>query len=138
LELEREAKRAQRTRTTYSIAFIDVDGLKQVNDTLGHAAGDRLLVNVVQALRRRIRPYDLVVRVGGDEFLCGLPDMELVEAEQRMALVNGELLVQGTSHITAGLARLESNESLADLIRRADEDLYRRRDAEGRVTHLAR
>jgi diguanylate cyclase (GGDEF)-like protein len=137
LELEREADRAQRTHTTYSIAFIDVDGLKRVNDTLGHAAGDSLLVNVVQALRLRVRPYDLVVRFGGDEFLCGLPNMELVEARQRIALVNGDLRAQGTSHITAGLARLESDETLADLIRRADEDLYRRREAKRRERHVA-
>jgi diguanylate cyclase (GGDEF)-like protein len=130
LELERETNRAQRTHATYSIAFIDVDGLKRVNDTLGHTAGDRLLVNVVQTLRQRVRPYDLVVRFGGDEFLCGLPDMELVEAEQRIAQVNGDLQAEGIGHISAGLARLRSNESLDNLIRRADDDLYRRREAE--------
>jgi diguanylate cyclase (GGDEF)-like protein len=137
LELEREVSRAQRTGTTYSVAFIDVDGLKGINDSLGHAAGDRLLVNVVNTLRLRVRPYDLVVRFGGDEFLCGLPDMELVEAEQRIALVNSDLQAAWTSHITAGLARLESDETAAHLIRRADEDLYRRRGTNGRALRLA-
>ncbi len=131
LELERETNRAQRTETPYSLAFIDVDGLKNTNDSLGHEGGDKLLVKVVQTLRSRVRPYDLVVRYGGDEFLCGLLDMDLPEAERRVALVNSDLEAGRTGHITAGLARLEDSDSLADLIRRADEDLYRRR-REGR------
>jgi diguanylate cyclase (GGDEF)-like protein len=126
-ELEREVNRAHRTDKSFALAFIDVDGLKDVNDTMGHSAGDELLVKVVKAMRSHVRSYDLVVRYGGDEFLCGLPDMNLVEAEKRVALVNRDLGSAG--HVTAGLALLKEEESLADLILRADEDLYRRREA---------
>ncbi len=129
MELEREANRAQRTGQTFSLAFIDVDGLKSTNDSMGHAAGDELLVKVVQTLRARVRPYDLVVRYGGDEFLCGLLDMDLAEAERRIGLVNEDLAAGRAGHVTSGLARLEEGDTLAALIRRADEDLYRRRGA---------
>jgi diguanylate cyclase (GGDEF)-like protein len=131
MELEREANRAHRTGQTFSLAFIDVDGLKGTNDSMGHAAGDDLLVKVVQTLRARIRPYDLVVRYGGDEFLCGLLDMDLTEADRRIALVNGDLAAGRAGHVTAGLATLTDSDTLAEIIRRADEDLYRRRG--GRV-----
>jgi diguanylate cyclase (GGDEF)-like protein len=132
LELERETIRAHRTHQTFSLAFIDVDGLKSTNDSMGHAAGDDLLVKVVDTLRARVRPYDLIVRYGGDEFLCGLLDMDLAEAERRVALVNGDLETGRAGHVTAGLARMEEGDALADLIRRADEDLYRRRKAVNR------
>ncbi|MBA2695858.1 MAG: GGDEF domain-containing protein, partial [Actinobacteria bacterium] len=71
--LEREMARSSRAREALSVAFIDVDHLKQVNDTRGHAAGDRLLQHVADALRSRLRSYDLVVRYGGDEFICVMP-----------------------------------------------------------------
>jgi diguanylate cyclase (GGDEF)-like protein len=127
LELERETIRAHRTHQTFSLAFIDVDGLKSINDSMGHVSGDELLVNVVHTLRSRVRPYDLVVRYGGDEFLCGFLDMDLIEAERRIALVNGDLGVGKAGHVTAGLAGMQEGDTLAILIRRADEDLYRRR-----------
>jgi diguanylate cyclase (GGDEF)-like protein len=130
LELEREITRAHRSEQMFSLAFIDVDGLKRVNDSNGHLAGDQLLTKVIQALRSHVRPYDLVVRYGGDEFLCGLLDMDLKEAGRRIALVNDQLEAGGTGRVTAGLARLEAGDTLAALILRADEDLYRRRAAD--------
>jgi diguanylate cyclase (GGDEF)-like protein len=131
MELEREVNRAHRTGQTFSLAFIDVDGLKGTNDSMGHAAGDELLVKVVQTLRSRVRPYDLVVRYGGDEFLCGLLDMDMTEADRRIDLVNGDLAAERSGHVTAGLATLSESDTLAAIIRRADEDLYRRRRGPG-------
>ena len=54
------------------VAFIDVDGLKAVNDRRGHADGDELLRGVVQCVKRNLRPYDFIMRFGGDEFVCVL------------------------------------------------------------------
>src|SRR5438132_6245992 len=69
--LQRELDRARRVRGRGTIvAFIDVDGLKRLNDTDGHSAGDQLLRDVVAAIRERVRSYDLVIRYGGDEFVC--------------------------------------------------------------------
>ena len=65
------------------LAFVDVDGLKAVNDRDGHAAGDRVLESVVRAIRTRLRSFDPVIRYGGDEFVCGLSGTDLAQAERR-------------------------------------------------------
>jgi len=68
-----EIARANRSAEPLTLAFVDVDGLKTVNDTQGHAVGDTLLRNVVTARRSGLRETDLIVRYGGDECLCVLP-----------------------------------------------------------------
>jgi diguanylate cyclase (GGDEF)-like protein len=124
--LEREIARAKRTQQPFTLAFVDVDNLKETNDSQGHAAGDNLLRGAVTAIRGRLRSYDLIVRFGGDEFLCGLLDLTIDEADKRFSLVNEDLAAQGAS-ITAGVAQLEGNASLEDLIALADEAMYRER-----------
>jgi diguanylate cyclase (GGDEF)-like protein len=119
--------RAERTGRHFAVAFIDVDGLKATNDSLGHEAGDRLLLHVVQCLRENLRAYDVVVRFGGDEFICGLADMSLEEARTRFERINADLWSLDGSSVTVGLAELEPNDSLASLIARADEALYEER-----------
>jgi diguanylate cyclase (GGDEF)-like protein len=83
-ELRREIERARRTNGRLVAVFVDVDGLKSVNDEQGHRAGDQLLRDVAAALASRMRSYDLVVRVGGDEFLCVLPDVTPTEAPRAL------------------------------------------------------
>jgi diguanylate cyclase (GGDEF)-like protein len=131
-ELEREILRARRTDQPYTLTFIDVDGLKNVNDLHGHEAGDELLVLVADTIRNHIRPYDLLIRYGGDEFLCGLLGLEIAEVSRRFELVNVELSVSGGSSVTAGMAALHPDEPLRDLIRHADDDLYERRNVQRR------
>ena len=65
--MARELGRARRTGATLAVAFGDVDGLKRINDTQGHLAGDALLRLVGETLRANLRPYDVIVRYGGDE-----------------------------------------------------------------------
>ena len=72
------------------VAFIDVDGLKAVNDERGHADGDELLRGVVQCVKRNLRPYDFIVRFGGDEFVCVLCGQNLSGLHERFARVGGE------------------------------------------------
>jgi diguanylate cyclase (GGDEF)-like protein len=127
VELEREAARAQRTGQTLVLAFVDVVGLKARNDARGHEAGDRLLRSLVEAMRSNLRSYDLIVRFGGDEFVCGLVDLTLDEAALRFSLVSADLAEVEDASITVGLVELRPDESLHSLIARGDEDLYRQR-----------
>ncbi len=133
IELQREANRAQRTGTAFVLAIVDIDGLKAINDSLGHATGDELLRRVADTLQANLRPYDLIIRVGGDEFVCGMQDVHLAVAEERLADVNVGLAMTQHASVSVGLAQLEARESVEDLIRRADADLYRRR-GRGRPT----
>ncbi len=133
IELQREATRAQRTGTPFVLAFVDIDGLKAINDSLGHAAGDDLLRRVADTLKASLRPYDLTIRVGGDEFVCGMQDVDLAVAEERFAGINAGLAMMPHPSVSVGLAQLEASESVEDLIRRADADLHRRR-GRGRPT----
>lgn len=123
VELARETARAKRTQTPLVLAFIDVDGLKATNDSLGHPAGDQLLRRVVATLRAHFRSYDLVVRFGGDEFLCALLDLNITAAAERFSLIKADLAAQPHASITAGLAELTEHDSLDDLIARADAAL---------------
>lgn len=128
LELEREVTKAHRTGTSLVLAFVDIDGLKTLNDTQGHAAGDQLLSQVVDTIRGVVRDYDLIVRYGGDEFLCGLADLGLPEAGRRFEVANASLAVTREASITVGLVELAPEESLDDLIARADAVMYAERD----------
>src|SRR4051794_128459 len=91
IELEHEIDRARRSHTKLVAAFVDVVALKTVNDRFGHAAGDRLLRDVVNALTGQLRSYDLVIRYGGDEFVCVLADADVNAARRRFDDVGREL-----------------------------------------------
>lgn len=129
-ELEREIVRARRTRQPLVIAFVDVDHLKSINDRFGHPAGDRLLVHVAEGLVAALRPYDLVLRYGGDEFVCALSGVDLATAGKRLGLINPALtasLEHGS--VTIGLAQLQPDETLDALVARADNALYVQRQS---------
>jgi diguanylate cyclase (GGDEF)-like protein len=133
VDLQREIDRARRSDGLLILGFVDVDGLKAINDTHGHAAGDRALRAVAAALLDGLRSYDLVVRYGGDEFLCGLPGSHLDAAQHRFEAVARTLAEQnpGTS-VSIGLAELATQDTLDELTARADASLYAaRRDARG-------
>jgi diguanylate cyclase (GGDEF)-like protein len=126
-ELRRQVIEARRRDVSFVLAFADVDGLKATNDARGHDAGDELLCQVVRRLREVVRAYDIVVRYGGDEFLCGLVDTTLDEATKRFDLVNQHLAEQDGASITVGLAALSNGEDLDDVISRADALMYQER-----------
>jgi diguanylate cyclase (GGDEF)-like protein len=80
-DLRTELARSRRDKSVGAVLMLDLDNFKQVNDTLGHPAGDRVIVEVAGALSGRMRATDVVARLGGDEFAVVLPHCELDEAE---------------------------------------------------------
>jgi diguanylate cyclase (GGDEF)-like protein len=112
IELEREIARARRTEQPFTLAFVDLDDLKGTNDSLGHAAGDQRLRATAESIRAHLRTYDLIIRFGGDEFLCALPDMTIAQATERFALVMIDLAAAQRRSITVGLAQLEPDDAL--------------------------
>jgi diguanylate cyclase (GGDEF)-like protein len=126
-DLDRELARCARAELDLCLAAIDLDGLKQINDSEGHAAGDRTLLQLVEAFRRALRTLDGVYRLGGDEFVVVLPDTSLDDA--RMVMTRVERL--GAPSFSWGLASVASvgTPNAGALVSVADEDLYERRRA---------
>lgn len=123
--LQAEIDRAHRSTDRLVLAFVDVDGLKAHNDLNGHAAGDELLLEVVASIRSKLRPYDPIVRFGGDEFICALIDVDVDSARARFGDVGTSLqLAYPGASISVGLAELQPDDTLEDLIARGDEAVY--------------
>ncbi len=123
LALRNEIERARRSNGKFVIAFIDVDGLKGVNDRDGHAAGDRVLRTLAATMRANLRSYDPIVRFGGDEFICGISSIDPDEVQHRIGVIDQSLRNATGVGITAGLATLTADESLDELTATADAAL---------------
>ena len=132
--LQREASRAQRFGSRVSVALVDLDHFKQVNDRHGHGAGDEALRAVGQVIAAAMRGVDVPVRWGGDELLAILPATGLEGAksfaERIRAQVEGlgEQVMHGST-LSVGVAELQPGEDWADAVRRADAKLYEAKDA---------
>jgi diguanylate cyclase (GGDEF)-like protein len=133
--LSRTMARSRRNSTGLAVLFADLDGFKQVNDSLGHHAGDEVLVGVAQRLTSILRSSDALARLGGDEFLILLDEVESDEelsravARIREAITDTPFVVEGQPlalDLTIGVVRAdESHGSPEDLIRDADSAMYR-------------
>ena len=135
-----ELERADRDGTIVGLLLIDLDHFKEINDTLGHSAGDEVLRTVAERLRDNLRSSDLVARLGGDEFavlVCGLGCAELAENVARELL---PLLAQPVSHEglrlavegSIGVAAYpDDGTTIDDLLRRADVALYQAKRSRG-------
>jgi diguanylate cyclase (GGDEF)-like protein len=123
-QVSRELERAHRTGNMLVLSFFDVDGLKGINDSQGHQQGDALLRLLGETLRANVRPYDVIVRYGGDELVCAMASMSAREARQRLETIAAALTAASPKHsVTFGLAEAEPGEGLQELIGRADADL---------------
>jgi diguanylate cyclase (GGDEF)-like protein len=127
LALEHEIARAHRTGDSFVLAFVDVNNLKVRNDLHGHIAGDRLLRKIADTLRTNVRSYDLVVRYGGDEFICGFPALDVNDAAERFARINEDLAASDEASVAFGLAELARGDALTELIAKADALMYANR-----------
>ena len=120
--MQRELDRTSRTGERLLVAFVDVDGLKAVNDNRGHAAGDELLRAVAGSIMQHLCSYDVIMRLGGDEFACSLSADDESAVRERFAQISAHLAqtAKGAT-FTVGFAERHPDDALDDLIRRADE-----------------
>jgi diguanylate cyclase (GGDEF)-like protein len=117
----RERAIAARTRTPLTLAVLDLNGFKQINDRLGHAAGDRLLAGLGREWRERLRPGDILARHGGDEFVLLLPATSTGEADSVLERLRVDELPVDWS---AGISGWAPGEDLDACLARADRSLY--------------
>jgi diguanylate cyclase (GGDEF)-like protein len=120
LALKDEIDRARRGDGRFILAFIDLDDLKGLNDRDGHAAGDEALQALVSAMRAHLRSFDPIVRYGGDEFVCGVGGVGIGDVERRLEMIRATLLRDRCTGFSVGMASLEGNESIDEIVARAD------------------
>jgi diguanylate cyclase (GGDEF)-like protein len=131
----RELAQAERRGTPIAVAAIDLDDLKQINDSMGHDAGDLILRETAERMRAALRGGDVLARLGGDEFVGLLTDSTLdgvLEVVQRLREVTPPL-----GGFSAGVAAWDRRESLDHLLRRCDAALYASKASGGGQTQIA-
>jgi diguanylate cyclase (GGDEF)-like protein len=144
LHLTRELARARRLASSVAVLLLDLDNLKDINDNYGHPAGDRALREVASVLRRAIRPYDIVSRCGGDEFIvllsdCGIEDAEAKRIELQQVVDALPFVVRGTERVrlaaSIGAAVFpRDGDSCEALMAEADRQMYRDKSQRKRLT----
>jgi diguanylate cyclase len=143
--LDREVARAQRNQSRFSLAMLDLDHFKKLNDTYGHEAGDRMLVHFAALTKSVLRKSDAFVRYGGEEFTVLLPDTDargamFVLGRLQQLMAKTPLMHEGRPiHATfsAGIATLRAEENGHALLRRADEALYQAKNGGRNLIKIA-
>jgi diguanylate cyclase (GGDEF)-like protein len=135
---ERERARAVRTKTPISVAFIDLDHFKRINDAYGHLVGDAVLAAFGHIISSSVRATDVAGRVGGDEFALILPDTDRFEADAILQRIQHHIALRTdiplTTATTGYITFISPPASVEDMIRFADDLMYhakRRNDAGG-------
>jgi diguanylate cyclase (GGDEF)-like protein len=121
-QLPREIARSQRTGAPLSVAMIDLDGLKAINDSKGHQAGSNAIKHAAAAWSGVVRGTDMLARFGGDEFAVVMPDCGIEEALVAAERLRSAIGPRLTTSI--GVAQWDGSESGPELIDRADAALY--------------
>jgi len=132
--LARELSRAQRQASQLSVAILDVNHFKRINDTYGHAAGDTLLRELGRILRENLRKSDIACRYGGDEFVLIMPDSSLDDTHHRvqqalelvkgLRIWHGGQLIEGLTLAAGAAVAHDHNYNTREILRAADEALY--------------
>ena len=136
-ELERLIDRARRYKEQGAMLFVDLDGLKMINDTFGHKAGDEALIQVAQLLVGGLRRSDVVARIGGDEFAILLSHTDEVSAHETAGrlvdkIADCDFMHEGDAlplSVAIGVAAISGDEEAQAIMARADEEMYRRKAA---------
>jgi diguanylate cyclase (GGDEF)-like protein len=133
--LEAVVKYAARHNTSAAVLYIDLDGLKRVNDDYGHSVGDVVLLHLARLLTENLRATDMVARIGGDEFGLILDHLNEADATAKVKALADYVSAQQIDvgevtiaiRVTIGLAMVRPGESVASLIERADAAMYANR-----------
>ncbi|MFW6360312.1 MAG: diguanylate cyclase [Spirochaetota bacterium] len=130
---EKEIARAQRSGSTFSLIMLDVDRFKQINDSLGHESGDRVLLTISGILKEITRSSDMVCRFGGDEFLILLPNSDAEDAEvlkQRIETKISQYNRQSEIHIGLSYGLHTASRGNAEsAIRFVDQQMYKEKNS---------
>jgi diguanylate cyclase (GGDEF)-like protein len=131
--LAQEISRAQRHGRPLTVLLMDLDGLKQINDRHGHAAGDTVLKGFADRLQRAIRGSDLAVRLGGDEFMALLPECRSEEVRHVLGRLEGMEFEFDNEKLrlqySRGWTDYAAGETPQELLKRADIALYENKRA---------
>lgn len=130
--MQREMARAERQQKPLSLAMLDLDNFKQINDTFGHRAGDDALVHLTKVIKKALRPTDIVARYGGEEFVILFGDTPLPQAVEAIKRLQRELTRRYFLHnnerllitFSAGVATWNPGDSQEVAIARADKAMY--------------
>lgn len=136
-QLDMMIARFERHGTPAALLFVDVDGLKALNDAFGHAAGDAALIHLTEMMVASVRQTDMVARIGGDEFAILLDhanEQSACETASRLVdqVAGAEFCFEGTClplSIAIGFTHIELGDSPESVMDRADEAMYRHKDA---------
>ncbi|HRE15545.1 MAG TPA: diguanylate cyclase, partial [Rhodocyclaceae bacterium] len=131
--MDKEMARANRHETLFSLALLDLDNFKKLNDSLGHEAGDEALIHLTAVCRDTLRPQDTVARFGGEEFVILLPETGIDDAVNALVRLQRELTKRFFMHdnkkvlitFSAGATQLRPGDDRATITKRADEAMYR-------------
>jgi diguanylate cyclase (GGDEF)-like protein len=131
--IDTEVRRARRTGRALSLAILDIDHFKRINDTHGHPGGDAVLREIARVLRETTRAGDILGRIGGEEFAVLMPETDTAQAERacerlRAAVAGRTVALGGTVAtrvtVSTGVALLSAGEAADHLMCRADKALY--------------
>ena len=132
-EVERSIARVARHGTPVAVMIADLDGLKSINDSIGHQAGDAVLLHVGYALKATVRATDIVARIGGDEFGLVLEDLDPATAEAKARLLAEAIAAEPVDgvpvSISVGYALVSPGDDIDSIIARADAAMYARKRA---------
>ncbi|WP_206075990.1 GGDEF domain-containing protein [Marinitoga lauensis] len=134
--LKKEIERSKRENRTFVVSMLDFDNFKRVNDTYGHDAGDEVLRKTIELIRKKIRYYDSIGRLGGEEFLIVLSNISKENALKvseriRLAVENNVVHINGHQikiTVSQGLSIFDGNKNVDQLIKEADLAVYRAKD----------
>ncbi|MEO0233876.1 MAG: GGDEF domain-containing protein [candidate division WOR-3 bacterium] len=139
---EQELMKAKRSKKPFTLAYIDLDNFKSVNDTYGHLEGDSLLIKIAQTIKKNIRETDILARIGGDEFILLLPETDYKLSDNILKRLKDVVLIEVKKNdypVTLSIGAITFNKfdyEINDMIKQADDLMYKiKREGKNNVEH---